>query len=205
MTNSTAPGFLQPTVPAPPLEGRALQEFLQRWVVGITELDGKLVRPRWQSEPPVMPDKGVPWCAIGITSRPYADAFPYVEHRAAGDGSDVLVRNQHLEMLLSFYDDGISGQADFYCQKFIDGCAIQQNRDYLLSGGFLLRAVPGEMLPVPSLFSTTWFYRVDTRADLARQIDREYAVFNLTTGRILLYEDDGPSPQPQVINVEPTQ
>lgn len=193
MGNSTVAGFLQPDVSSPPLEGKALYEFLQQWMVGLTGLDGTLVRPRWQSEPPTIPDKKTAWVAIGITST-LGDAFPYVEHDGAVDGSDTIRRNQNLELLCSFYDDGVAGLADQYGQLASDNCAIQQNRDYLLGAGILLRAVPQEGIVVPSLFKTNWLYRVDWRYELARQIDRRYSVFSITSMQGTLYEDTGLPP-----------
>ncbi len=80
---SATGGYLAPSpAPAPtPLEGQALLDFVQSWVVGITGLDGPLVRPYWQSEPPNVPQAGEAWCAFKISTRP-ADEFPFLASTA---------------------------------------------------------------------------------------------------------------------------
>src|SRR3979409_241705 len=129
MTDSSTGGYLIPSG-APPLEGQALLDFLQGVIVGITGLDGTMVRPVWQSEPPNIPDAGEAWCAFRITTRP-SDKFPYVKHNADGQGADALQRHEELHVLCSFYDLGSGGLADGLCAQLRDGLSIAQNREIL--------------------------------------------------------------------------
>src|SRR5258708_4203476 len=122
MPDSTTGGYLLP-VGAPPLEGEALNNFLQGWIVGITGLDGTMVRPRWQAEPPNIPTAGTAWAAIGTQVRP-ADEFPYVRHNGAangGAGQDELHQHEDIEILVSFYDLGTNGQADAFAALLRQG------------------------------------------------------------------------------------
>lgn len=180
MNTSATGGYLLPDVPSPPLEGKALLQFLQAVVVGITGMDGTLVRPRWQAEPPNIPAADVAWCSFGIMGRS-ADTFPYVKHFGEDDingGYDYLMRHEQLELLTSFYDLGVSGEADYYASILRDGLAIAQNREALYLGGFVL-AYTGDLTPVPTLLKERWLYRIDFPFTLRRQIDRKYSVLNI--------------------------
>lgn len=64
--SSTTGGFLPPAPAPAPLEGAALMDAIQAWVVGVTGMDGKLVRPAWQPEPPVVPEAGASWAAFRL-------------------------------------------------------------------------------------------------------------------------------------------
>jgi len=189
MTDSTAAGFLIPAATPAPLEGQALLDFLQGVIVGITGLDGTLVRPVWQSEPPNMPDAGTAWCAFRITTRP-SDAYPYIKHNADGDGADALQRHEELHVLNSFYDLGSGGQADGLCAQFRDGLSIAQNREILtLNNMGFVKA--NEPTPVPVIVKTRWLYRVDLEWILRRQIDRIYPVRTILSAHSTLGTDDG--------------
>lgn len=173
---SATGGPLQPAPPGP-LEGQDLLRFVQQWIVGITGMDGKLVRPRWQPQPPNIPQAGEAWAAIGITSRP-SDTYPYVN-------GDYLQRHEVLNLLSSFYDLGYSGQADDLAARLRDGTAVPQNREVLTNAGFALISV-GELVAVPSLLKQRWLYRVDLPIVLRREIERIYPVLTLESGDVRL-------------------
>jgi hypothetical protein len=189
MTDSSTGGYLIPSPVPAPLEGQALLDFLQGVIVGVTGLDGTLVRPTWQSEPPNIPDAGVAWCAFRITERP-SDAFPYVKHNANGQGADALQRHETLHILCSFYDLGSGGQADYYAALLRDGLSIPQNREVLtLKNMGLVKT--GEPVPVPIIVKTRWLYRVDLEVVIRRQIDRVYPVLNVTSAQGSIVTSDG--------------
>jgi hypothetical protein len=190
MPNDSASGGPLASAGAPaPLEGQALNDFLQQWIVGITGLDGTMVRPRWQAEPANIPDSGVAWAALGITTRS-ADAFPAVVHDGTGEGTDQLQRHEQLTVLCSFYDTGVNGQADKLATLLRDGTAIAQNREILTIAGMNLVSV-GEAIAVPSLLKQTWLYRVDLPVVIRRIILRSYAVLNVESAVGVLSADDG--------------
>lgn len=189
--NTSATGGPLAPVPSPaptPLEGQDLSRFIQQWIVGVTGLDGKLVRPRWQAEPNNIPDAGEAWCAVGILTR-QADTFPQVIHDSAGDGSDQLQRQEQIDIQASFYDLGSDGQADKYCAILRDGLSIAQNREVLLAKNFQL-AFTGEATPVPVILKTRWLYRVDLSITLRRWIVRTYPVRNLKSAAGTIFSED---------------
>ena len=186
--DSSTGGPLSPAASPAPLEGAALNTFLQNWLVGITGLPGSMVRPRWQAEPPNIPDAGTAWAAIGITDRK-ADAYPYIGHDPTGNGADDLQRHETLDLLASFYDLSADGQADYYAALLRDGMAIAQNRETLEVAGFNVLDV-GDMTVVPSLLKSRWLYRVDLSFRLRRAIVRTYPVLNVESGVIQIVEQD---------------
>lgn len=194
--DSSTGGYLQPAGSPAPLEGKALMQFVQQWVVGVSGLPGQMVRPRWQTEPPDIPQDGTCWCAIGITSRPN-DEFPFVGHDgtlSGGLGGDTMQRHEQLSMLASFYDQGVAGEADYYCALFRDGAIIEQNRAPLLAQNMVLVRT-GAPITVPSLLKLRWLYRVDLEVVLRRQINRNYPVRNLVAATGTIYYDEGLPPQ----------
>lgn len=184
MSNTSATGgYLLPSSTPAPLEGQSLLRFLQQVIAAITGLDGTLVRPRWQPEPPNIPTAGTAWAAVGITSRS-SDTYPYVGMNADGLSS-TLQRHEQLDLLCSFYDLGSGGEADNYAALLRDGMAIAQNREALAAGSFKLIEV-GDLLAVPSLLKDRWLYRVDLPLSLRRVVQRTYAVESILSGDITL-------------------
>ena len=176
ITSATG-GTLKTCGDALPLEGQSLYRFLQQWIAGMTCLDSSLVRPRFQDEPPDLPPAAVAWASFGIASRLF-DTYPEVRHHGDGEGVDELRRNEELQLLVSFYDTGINGLADYNAALFRDATAIAQNRETLQLNGMGLVAVSG-MTAVPSLVKQRWQYRVDIQVTLRRMVTRSYQVRNL--------------------------
>ena len=186
MTNTSATGgvLLPNNPPAPqPLEGQALLRFLQQWLSSVSGLDGKLFLPRWQTDPPNLPKAATAWAAVGISERK-SDIYPYVGHTdspALAGQVDVLMRNEELTLLASFYDMGAGaspgqgGLADLYASQLRDGLSIAQNLEVLTRAGFAFVQC-GEMRSVPSLLKQRWLYRVDMPITVRRQITRNYPV-----------------------------
>jgi hypothetical protein len=189
MPNTSASGGpLSPAGTPAPLEGLALNQFIQQWMVGLTGMAGNLIRPRWQPEPASIPTEGNAWAAVGIIRRP-RDTFPYISHDATGNGSDNLFRNESLECLASFYDLGVNGMADQLAALFADDALIPQNSEALLAGGFMLVEV-GEPVTVPSLLKSRWLYRTDVPFTLRRTVARNYPVENVLTAQVVITEQD---------------
>jgi|SRR5215472_515192 len=199
MPDSSTPGFLAPAATPAPLEGQGLNRFLQQWVVGITGLAGNLVRPRWQAEPPVIPDAATAWCAIGVTDR-VSDTYPYIEHDGDGNGSDTIQRHETMTVLASFFDTGVSGLADSFAEIFREGAMIPQNLEALLLADMGI-VETGEATAVPSLLKERWLYQVDIRVMIRREIQRTYNVLNILSEQGTLVTDTLPATPPFNIGV----
>lgn len=174
--DSTVAGYLAPTS-TPPLEDAAFEDFLHDVFVGLTGLDAKLIRPRWQGEPPDQPDFAQGWMAFGVM-RQAPDTYAAIVHSLIGDGTDELQRHETDEILLSAY--GASGIATL--KSIDDGFQIEQNREVLRQNAMGLEAT-GEILTVPSLVKDRWLRRFDMTMIMRRQIRRTYQVVSLLSAQ----------------------
>ncbi len=175
VTDSSTGGYLVASSSAPE-DDDALVDFLQSVVVGITGIAGQFVRPRWQYEPPNLPDAMTTWAAIGITQRK-SNAFPIVEHESTGEGTDTLVNYENFTLDTSFYGPMANSSAT----ALRDGLAIAQNREQLFLAGMALVVVPTSLVAIPTLMKERWLYRVDMPVRFTREIRRTYPVLNLVS------------------------
>ena len=173
--DSSIAGFLAPSGAFP--YDDALTDILQSVVVGMTGLNGKMVRPRWQPQPPVQPEYTVNWVALGV-SKYKVDTFAYEGHAGAGDGTSTVERDEIIHVLHSFYGPNCSG----YCERFRDGFEVAQNRDILAANSLGLIEV-GEAMQVPALFKERWVPRVDVLVMYRRRTTRTYNIRNLLSGQ----------------------
>jgi hypothetical protein len=188
----------EPTSPGP-LEGRALNQFLQAWLVGMTGIDPTLIRPRWQAEPANIPAAGQYWVAFGITKR-INDAYVHLSHDPTangGLGADMMIRHETIETLTSFFDLGVNGQADYFASILKDGLQIPQNREVLDRNAFGLVSA-SELTIVPTLFKERWQYRVDLAIILRREVRRIYPIRNVLAASIEVVPDYPLDPPPFV-------
>jgi len=182
MNDSSTGGYLVPQAsPAPP-EGQALTRFIQQVFVNITGLDGTLIRPRWQPEPPNIPPFGTDWMAFGIVRRS-ADVFATVIHDGVAE-TDTVNRQELLEILCTFYGP----DADNFASLLREGFSVSQNREVMQLNNFGLVEV-GEALPVPELIKDRWTYRLDMRVVFRRLIERTYPVLNVLSAAGTLDSD----------------
>lgn len=219
MTDSSTGGYLTPAPAPAPLQDRTLYEALQAAVVGITGLDGTLVRPRWQAEPSLVPEAATCWIAIGVTDRE-ADVFPWLGffppqpagqmnwdapglYWDAGLSWDSIPpapptyqmqRHEEFTMLASVYDLGYSGEADEVAAVLRDGLTVPQNNESLQAAGIAIVG-DSDLAVAPVIFKTRWMYRVDLRVRFRRQITRYYQVLPLAGAGVELYTDDGQPPR----------
>ncbi len=179
MVNTSATGgYLTPTVSPAPLEDELLANFIQEWVVGITGLAGQYVRPRWQAEPPNIPQSSVNWAAVGIVNRE-SDMYAVEQHLAGGTSQ--IKRHEVMNILASFYGPA----ADSYAHLLREGMQLAQNREVLTKNNMGL-VNSGEATTVPELVKERWLYRVDLPFSIRRQIIRTYSVLNLNSATIQL-------------------
>lgn len=181
MNTSATGGPLLPIVGGPaPLEGRDLLVFLNGWLAGVTGLDQNLVRGRWQTEPPNIPNAGEAWMAYGIGSRPADDnaTIYYDADALEGAGATVLQQHEELDVLCSFYDMGSTGLADSYAAVLRQGLQVDQNLEPLVAQGMGL-ITAGPAVALPSLLKTRWLYRVDVPVSIKREIIRYYPILTV--------------------------
>jgi hypothetical protein len=179
-----------------PLEGADLEDAVHDCIAGITGLTGSLVRPRWQPEPGNIPAAATAWAAFGFENRVTSE-FPEVIHDGAantGAGADRLHQHETLTVRTSFYDLGAAGLADKYAALLRDGLFIAQNREALAQAGGILLVSVGDASPAPILLKERWLYRVDLTFTIRRQIDRTYAVPNITSASAKVLTETGAEP-----------
>ena len=182
---SSSGGFLIPSVS--PLEGQALLNFLQGWIVGITAYPGQYVRPRWQAEPGNLPDASIDWMSFGIMSRD-ADPYPYEVEDPTGTFTQ-YIRHETLNILLSFYGPN----ADAFASQMREGMFLPQNNEYLVPQSIdVLDA--GTMKYLPELIKFRWLNHIDLPIALRRKLIYNYEVQSLLSATGTVTVDNGGSP-----------
>lgn len=177
MTDSSTGGYLAPS-PPPITDDVPLEIFLQAVIVAITSLPGNMVRPRWQPEPPNLPDYGTDWCAIGITNSK-GDTFAFEDDTE--DGSSDFVRNEVFDLDCSFYGPNDDGYAD----TLRDGLGVTQNLEVLFLNAIGLVGI-SERVRGSELIKGRWLRRADLTVTFRREIRRTYQVLSFlsSTGAV---------------------
>jgi len=179
MATSATGGYIAPTTPV--AYDNELDDIFHGCIQGITAIDKKLVRPRWQPEPPNQPDFSVNWVAFGITGID-GDRFSYHRHNpngAGGLGTSDVERDERLKLLVSFYGPLAAG----YQARFALGLQLSQNRDELSAQGIKLVEVQ-ESFTLPALFKEKWVKRVDSAVIFRRRVARTYAIENVESATV---------------------
>lgn len=182
-TSSTG-GYLRPTSSLP-IDDDALSVLLHNLVVGVTNLSASLVRPRWQPQPPTMPDASVNWAAVGVVSTEPVGPWPSWVHN--NNQTSTMLDQDELEVLATFYGPN-SGS---YAGLFQAGVRVQQNLEALLLAGFKLRVVRNSS-HVPELVNTQYRGRSDVAFRLVREIDRVYAIKDIASAEVVITADTTP-------------
>lgn len=171
--NSASGGYLTPAPQAPLPGGLTFKQFLQTVFVGISGLDGTLVRPKWQPNPPKQPDIDVNWLAIALVVNK-GDANAYSELNA--DGVNTTQRHEDLEVQCSFYGP----DSDEVSSLVRDGFQIQQNLEALRSANMGFVAT-NQGMHVPDLVNERWIDRFEMSVFLRRQILRTYPILSMVS------------------------
>ena len=178
---SATGGYLSPGVVTPPTEDSDLDAQIQPAIVGICGLDGSLVRPRWQANPPKTPEPSVNWCAIGIADIKQ-DQGPYLEQVAVLTHG--YQRHEDITLACTFYGP----RAQAYAQTLRDGLAIPQNIEALSAVGIKFIECSSTRA-VPELYNQQWLKRYDLTVRLRRQVKRAYSVQTVLSATDVLVTD----------------
>lgn len=167
--------YIAPLASPAPLEDNDFEDFLHDVFVGLTGLNPDLVRPRWQPEPPNIPDFGTDWLAFGITTIP-ADTYAVTQHDPAGNGSDSFQRHETVEVLLSAY--GPNSMRTLSLLR--DSIQVEQNRSVLVANGMGVIETTS-MIAAPAMIKDRWTKRWDMTFRFRRQVLRVYQVLSLVS------------------------
>jgi hypothetical protein len=151
-----------------PLEDENLDDFLQAFVVGITGMPGTLVYPRWQPEPPNIPEWGVDWAAVGVSMRE-GDTYAVEEHEE--DGTSIVTRHETLDITTTFYGPNCQANASL----LRDGLGLAQNREPLFANGMGLVSV-GQLQRGGDLVKNRWMQTSELPWSIRRIINRVYPI-----------------------------
>jgi hypothetical protein len=163
---------------APPLEDKALEDFLHDVVAGITGLGrDTLVRPRWQAEPPNLPARNVDWVGFGIPDRkrdtyrrrPARPRQPRRARRRRPDPSRGTAPALHL------LRPNVPGERDPARRRPL----IAQNREAAWARRASSWSRPASPPRRRDHQERQWYQRCDLDVWLRREIRREYPVLNL--------------------------
>lgn len=187
MVNTSATGgpLLPATLPVV-LEGAALEDFFHNNIlVPLTGLNGKLVRPSWQGEPPNIPQADTNWLAFNLVDEG-SDTYPWVGHTVSKDGlAYQLQRNEEFGVVCSFYSTGTQpgSEARKLAKLLRDNLAIEQNREPLFNAGMGLIEVTAPQ-PAPLLVKERWLYRLDMTLRIRRVVVRTYPVETFLSAKV---------------------
>jgi hypothetical protein len=137
-------------------------------------IPGNLVRPRWQKNPPPIPDENVDWVAVGVISYPSVKGTPQLVHHPEQEGYSVARDDGPVHVMASFYGPRCFALARL-CRT---GLWVNQNWEQLAPLGLTLADV-GDVTVTAELINETWLRRADMPIFLAQTIDRIYAILNI--------------------------
>ncbi len=171
---SATGGYLTPTASQGLPGGLTLTQFIQTVLVALSGIDGTLVRPKWQLNPPKSPDAGVDWLAFAIVEQT-PDQNAYVGMKVvSGQGVSDFQRQERLEIQCGFYGPNAMDKAALVR----DGFQIQQNVEALRAANMgYAEIAPARRLP--DLVHERWIDRVEQTLFLRRQVQRTYPVLSL--------------------------
>ena len=162
--------FVQLTATFPHLDSKTVEDLMHETIVAVTGLQNSLVRPRWQADPPEVPEPEVSWCAFGVTSEDAAN-FPYIEH---GDGQSLITDTSEINILVSFY--GVNHRD--YAKKLRMGLHVQNNLHLLRKAGIAF-VKAGNISNVPAQVALGWRARADLNITLRLETRCSFIVPNI--------------------------
>jgi hypothetical protein len=193
--------FLTPTNVDGEINDALLQDQLQAVVVGLTGMDGTLVFPRSQQNPPDMPDLDITWAAIGI-SKKSRWTFAFSNHYPSQVGNQPstsrVIREEDLWALASFFGP----TADAMSETFSMGFQLAQNRQAMQQLGLsFIEAM--DVIPRPDMTNEQNRLAYDIEFRLRRRQSYTYVVNEFISVGVVITLDD--PTQSFTVTVEPAQ
>ena len=183
MNDSSTGGYLSPTGVV--AQDTTLEDQIQAAIVGITGLQGKMVRPAWQPNPPPKEDLNIDWCAYRVASIT-PNWIGSIVHHPEDEGTDELLRHETIEALVSFYGPN----ASTYSAVLRDGLLIPQNMEALQAQGIRFLETSATRA-APEYINNQWVQRQDTIVRLRRQTSRTYQIRNLLSAEGSITAENG--------------
>lgn len=177
--SSSVAGFLAPI--SAPLYDNPLDDFLHAFLVALSTIPGALVRPRWQPEPPNLPNFSTDWLAWGITEME-EDRFAY--QGQVQDDEGLVERDEILTMLMSFYGPRSAQLA----KQVSASMQLGQNRSYLRAQNMSVIEVL-DPVKVPALLKEKWVPRVDQRVRFRRRATWAYKIRTIEQAEASLHNE----------------
>ena len=177
---SSSGGYLTPDKPTLNFE-----QFIQTVIVGISGIEGQLVRKNWQPNPPKQPDPNTNWIAFGISALSVDNnAFVGMDK----NGVETLQRQEYFQLDLSIYGPNCYDTATI----LRDGFQIPQNLAALKASkmGFIGDVT---LTHSPDLVNEIWIDRYQMSVKMVRMIQRVYPIVSLVgaKGQIVVVLGDG--------------
>ncbi len=172
--NSSVAGFLAPITA--PIYDNPLDDFFHAFLVALSTLPGDLVRPRWQPEPPNIPDFTTDWLAWGITEIE-EDRFAFQDQLS--DDQAIVERDEIMTMLMSFYGP----RAGQFAKQVSASMQLSQNRSYLRSQKITVVEVL-DQVRIPALTKELWVPRVDQRVRFRRRASWVYPIRTIESAQL---------------------
>ena len=178
MNDTTQPGYLTPTNPAPQYD-EALERELSRWIRGVSGLPDGMAVPRFTDPQPAIPVMGTNWCGFNISD--FQDAANPASV-TKDDDTDSQWQYETLVVLCCFY--GPAGQS--FAKTFRSGLFVSQNNAELNRVGLTLGEV-GRIIPAPELINNQWQRRYDLTMTLRRKTVREYGIKSILSASVQFF------------------
>jgi hypothetical protein len=189
MANTSATGgYLTPNYAITPTIDDDFIDTIQEMVCGVSGIDGHLMFPRWQLDPPAMPDYTVTWGALGVVER-RAETYASTLHVSEGDGHDILIRQEDVDIMISFY--GPSGAT--HALQLREGLQIKQNVEILYDHGIAF-VETSDVASTAEYVNQRWMGRYDITLTVRRLIQLIYGIQNVLSAQGVVTTGDYQSP-----------
>ena len=178
MSNTSATGGYLLPLTGGSIDGLDLRRAIGAVLVGISGIDGTLVRPSWQQNPPPIPGIDVNWIAFFIQER-RGDSNSY--QQVQDSESSFLSRHEDLDILLSFYGvDCLQIAANVR-----EGFELTQNNEIMLTNGLAFVRM-GAITHIPELINDRYFDRADSVLTLRHEITKNYSILSFEKEQVTI-------------------